>query len=94
MGDAAAALGRQSGMAGSRGKSGDFQRTKRLLAAGMAGGGGEFPAPAPAGVGKRHKKHREFVFYLPGNPGSVTGPGQNALVESLGQAQQHRRCVG
>lgn len=65
---------RQSGMAGSRRKSGDFQRTKRLLAASIAGGGeGESPAPAPAGVEEKHKKHRVFVFYLPGNPGSITG---------------------
>lgn len=71
-GEAPTALG--TGMAGSRGKSGDFQRTKRLLAASIAGGGeGESPSPAPAGVGKKHKKHREFVFYLPGNPGSIPG---------------------
>lgn len=67
-------LSSHCGMARSRGKPGDFQRTKRLLAASVAGSGeGESPAPAPAGVGEKHKKHREFVFYLPGNPSSITG---------------------
>lgn len=95
MGDAPAVLGTQSGTAGSRGKSGDFQRTKRLLAAGIAGGGrASSRLPLQLGLGKGTKKHQEFVFYLPGNPGPVTGPGQNTLVESSGQAQQHPICVG
>lgn len=49
-----------------RGKAGDFQRTKRLLAASAAGGGGEgeSPAAAPAGVGEKHKKHKKSTGSL------------------------------
>lgn len=84
---------RRSGMAGSRGKSGDFQRTKRLLAASIAGGGeGESPSPAPAGVGKKHKKHREFVFYLPGNPGSIAGTAHGGGLAKRRCCRRRRVC--
>lgn len=39
-------------------------------------GEGESPAPLQLGSGKMHKKRREFVFYLPGNPSSITGVAQ------------------
>lgn len=94
----------QSGTAGSRGKSGDFQRTKRLLAASVDGSGeGESPAPAPAGVREKHKKAPGVCVLSPWQPrlhhrhGSQGRPGQNTLLwemESSGQAQQHPRYMG
>lgn len=87
-----------------RGKSGDFQRTKRLLAASVDGSGeGESPAPAPAGVREKHKKAPGVCVLSPWQPrlhhrhGSQGRPGQNTLLwemESSGQAQQHPRYMG
>lgn len=74
-----------------RGKAGDFQRTKRLLAASEASGSGEgeSPAAAPAGVGEKHKKHKKSTGSLcfisletpaPSQARPTRAAGQNALL--------------
>lgn len=88
---------RGSGMAGSRGKSGDFQRTKRLLAASTAGRASP-PRRSSWGRRKCTKSAGSLCFISLATPAPSQGwPGQNVLLreaERWGQAQQHPVHMG
>lgn len=70
--------------------SGDFQRTKRLLAVSIACGGGGPALPSCSSQGEESGGSREFMFDLPGNSSSITAPaleGGEAKASLKGTAQ-------